>query len=263
MPVKLKGFPVGYVTSIEPKLRTDSREIKVFVSMAIERDYMSMIPVTTKAHLKHESLVGQWSIELVADQNEARAAANGDILLFERPRSIEDVGRDVQERVASAFEQVSGVVGQLQPEIKKVGPLLQETREFVAEMKETSHAARDMAKSASVSANDIAQSTKGALTAAATTMNTVNENLPRMFEESKLLSEELRRTVVSGRKAVEHGGKVLDSAQDAVDATSEIAAGARRMWPFSLMVKPPAVVPMPFDSQDGLGDLSPSKEDRH
>lgn len=257
MAVKLKGFPVGHVASIEPKMRTDSREIKVFVTMLIDRNYMQMVPSTAKARLRHESLVGQWAVELVADQYDVRPAANGEILQLERSRGVEDVSRDLQERLTASVDRVGAILGELQPEAKKVGPLLDDARELVLATKQAAHAGKELAHAAAASTKDIAQDAKHVLTGAGQAMDKVNESLPGLIEQSRLIADEIKQTAASGRKAVERSGPILDSARDAAETSSEIATGARKTWPFSLMVKPPSNAPVPFDSQDGLRDIGP------
>jgi len=115
MPVKLSGFKIGQVSSVE--LQSDR---SVRVELAIFRQYLDFIKADSEVRLESGVPIGDPSLEIIGGPSRADAAEPGSQLRFRGQPQL--------------FDQLGTVVEQLKPIVENINALLAQARQPSGEL---------------------------------------------------------------------------------------------------------------------------------
>lgn len=250
MQVKIQGFSVGTVKDLDLMPGVDETPSRVRIAFEINREYLKLVDKDSTILLTREGLIGQPILEIHRGKGGERRAADADVLVFERARSVADVA-----------EEVGG----------KIGPILGEAKEMVIRLKDPEgdlmgalRDARNTVKTSNAAAGEInalagdarqvlggiSQSTQKALESADHLLRATEKELPKVDQiigEAAATAALLRDTAQQAQAPLL--GVVRDSAQGVAEANALIG-GVKRAWPLRGMLPPAPAPAIAIDSQE-------------
>jgi len=105
MPIKLSGFRIGRLDKI-----TLNDEARVRIDILVGDKYQRWIREDSVARLVKEGLVGDTIIEIAAGNPQLRMLENGDTILYEKTKSIEEHIEEISERVKPVLLEVGNII---------------------------------------------------------------------------------------------------------------------------------------------------------
>ncbi len=223
MAVKLHGFAVGTVTSVELDPGS-TRDASVLVKLAIERRFMSLIARGSVISSAQEGLIGQTYLLIKPPSESAlapRAAADGEQLPFDRPKALSEIASDMATK--------------MEPFVAKAGELTRSLADPDGDLRQLIHHTRLAAENAPAltrEASTTLTQTSTVLQGIQQSVEQLNARLPGMLDSTQKTLQNTEVTSSEVRLLTErHGRATLTSAQQAAQDAQEVLAGARQRWP--------------------------------
>ncbi len=231
MAVKLHGFAVGTVTSVELDPGS-ARDASVVVKLAIERRFMSLIARGSVISSAQEGLIGQSYLFIKPPPESGlapRASADGEQLPFERPKALSEIASDMATK--------------MEPFVAKAGELTSSLADPRGDLRQLIHHTRLAAENAPAltrEASTALAQTGTVLQGIQQSVEQLNARLPAMLESTQKTLQNTEVTSGEVRVLTErHGRATLTSAQQAAQDAQEVLAGARQRWPLRTLAPMP------------------------
>jgi phospholipid/cholesterol/gamma-HCH transport system substrate-binding protein len=263
MAVKFSGFRIGSVDEVT--LESDG---SVKVRMLINTSYLRFVPLDSKAHLIKEGLIGASVIEIEPGETGAREVANNDVLVFERARDVNDIAKNLLDRVQPILEDVKKITAfvndpdsdlrQTIRNINKTSAALVETTEEIKRLVRNSDqrvgALSGQAGSLLLKAEERMGEIGTALGQVNASLKVLDEKVPGLMLKADKTLENFQAASANLRKIAEEGalqapGILRDGRAVAEDAR-EIIGGAKKSWPVRNFVTQPQESLLPPDSHE-------------
>ncbi|NNM50921.1 MAG: MCE family protein [Pseudomonadales bacterium] len=132
MPVKLSGFPVGSVESMEL-----NSQAHVHVVMLIGNPYMHWIRTDSIAVLQKEGLIGDSIISLQAGSPDLPALAAYGSIKFQAGRGLADIAEDVRNQVVPVIHELNTALQDINAPQGNFHRTLSESRILITELRQT------------------------------------------------------------------------------------------------------------------------------
>ena len=258
MPVKLLGFHVGKVADMQIK------RAEVEVELAINTEYVAMVPVGSHARLAREGLIGASFVEIVPKRDAVggRSLAENEVIAFERGASYTDAVEDLKRRVEPVVAGLRDTVGWINdPEgdfrqsmlatrrvIDGVPAMQQRFTEFTTQATAVAGSVRDNVGTMGETVNQFARNSSKA----------VESELPKIAASTSSAMSDVANAARELNRAARATGERLNGASDRVEGTlaevqgaaadaAELTSAVKRSWPFNRMVGAPQTRTLPID----------------
>ena len=243
MPVKLYGFTVGSVSTMEL-----SRE-GVDVRLSIMSEYMPRIPKGSQArHAREAGVVGASVIELHPGPG-PQPLAEGERIDFQPGRGISEIIDDIRRQAVPAFDEMKQVLSKLKGSGEDVSVALSTFRREIERVPETHRALRKLLENADRE-----------MQAAQRATETVERAVPMLagklataIDSLDAAAVQLRRTGEEAQGTLQRARPLLDRGETAAREAGEVFSAAKRMWPLSDSFKEVTDGELPIDSFDARG----------
>jgi phospholipid/cholesterol/gamma-HCH transport system substrate-binding protein len=247
MPVKLYGFTVGSVTSMELS------DEGVDVRLSIMSEYMPRIPKGSMAkHSREAGVVGASVIDIVPGQP-GPAIAQGERIDFQPSRSIAEYIDDIRRQAVPAFNELKQVLGNFKGSGEDIAVSLHALRVEMERLPQTHNDLRKLLATAErtvAEANTTLQTAERAVAGIdkavpelSTKLGSAIESIDGAAQQLRKTGEEAQGTIVRARPMLERGEAV---ARDA----GEVFNAAKRVWPLSDSFSETNERELPIDSFD-------------
>lgn len=231
MAVKLHGFAVGTVTSVE--LDTgNTRDASVLVKLAIERRFMSLIARGSVISSAQEGLIGQSYLFIkppAESQQMPRAVADGEQLPFDRPKALSEIASDMATKI--------------EPFVAKAGELTHSLADPDGDLRQLIHHTRLAAEQTPALTRSMSMAlsqTTTVLQGVQRSVEQVDARLPALLDSTQKTLENAEATSRELRQLIERQGRAtLTSAQQAAQDAEEVLSGARQRWPLRALAPAP------------------------
>lgn len=247
MPVKLYGFTVGSVSSM------DLSDEGVDVRLSIMSEYMPRIPQGSLAkHSREAGVVGASVIDIVPGKP-GPALAEGARIDFQPSRSIAEYIDDIRRQAVPAFNELKQVLGDLKGSGNDIAVSLSTLRKEMEVLPQTH---RDLRRLLATTERTIAEASTtlksadraitgidNAVPELTTKLGAAIESIDGAAQQLRKTGEEAQGTIVRARPVLERGDAV---ARDA----GEVFNAAKRVWPLSDSFSETAERDLPIDSFD-------------
>ncbi len=243
MPVKLYGFTVGSVSTMEL-----SRE-GVDVRLSIMSEYMPRILKGSQArHAREAGVVGASVIELHPGPG-PQPLAEGERIDFQPGRGISEIIDDIRRQAVPAFDEMKQVLSKLKGSGEDVSVALSTFRREIERVPETHRALRKLLENADLE-----------MQAAQRATETVERAVPMLagklataIDSLDAAATQLRRTGEEAQGTLQRARPLLDRGETAAREAGEVFSAAKRMWPLSDSFKEVTDGELPIDSFDARG----------
>ncbi len=254
MPVKLYGFTVGSVSTMEL-----SQE-GVDVRLSIISEHMPRIPKGSQAKFAREAgLVGASVIEILPGPT-GPAIAEGERIDFQPSRGISEIIDDFRRQAVPAFNEVKQLMSQLKGPGEDVAVSLAGLRKEVQLLPETHRAVRKLLENADREATDVGRQASATLQAAQRATETVERAVPMLagklataIDSLDAAATQLRRTGEEAQGTLQRARPLLDRGETAAREAGDVFSAAKRVWPLSDSFKEVTDGELPIDSFDARG----------
>lgn len=256
MPVKLNGFMVGQVDTIEllpPSTQSDQR---VRVRLEVFDHYMGYIPRTTRIRLVQEGLIGQGVLELVPQRYDARAVRGGEVLAFERSRGVSEIAQDLEQRVLPVLDHSRELTRGLADPDGRLQTLLATGNQAAEGMVETNARLQATLDQSRRTLAVVERGVAAPLARSDRVLAGVERDLPALVGTLQAASENAREATENvgqlTARAAEQVPRILDHAERAAAEGAALVDDARGIWPLSRARSRQDAHAAPLDSQEGL-----------
>ena len=254
MPVKLYGFTVGSVSTMEL-----SQE-GVDVRLSIMSEYMPRIPKGSQArHAREAGVVGASVIEIHPGPG-PQPLAEGERIDFQPGRGISEIIDDIRRQAVPAFDEMKQVLSQLKGSGEDVTVALSTLRQEMERVPETHRALRKLLENADRETTDAGRQAATTLQAAQRATETFERAVPMLagklataIDSLDAAATQLRRTGEEAQGMLQHARPLIDRGETAAREAGEVFSAAKRMWPFSDSFKEVTDGELPIDSFDARG----------
>lgn len=282
MPVKLQGFAVGSVRQLELMQPQAGQGPKVRITARVNREYMALISRDAVFRIGREGVIGQAALEIVQGQMRARQAADGDVLAFERPRSIGEVAEDIRAQALPLLTDMRSLVGKLNDPQGDLLGVLGDTRKTMQQAGQTAVAFDKLARQGEATvagvgarADKTFNNADRALSSVARVTEHAEKTLPLILDNSLQITRQLKSVLDhaemvasqaeqltgNAQKVVGQVQAVTGDAQEISGDARQIVGGAKRSWPFSAWAGRESTPAVSVDSQDhGRSFIQPRAE---
>jgi phospholipid/cholesterol/gamma-HCH transport system substrate-binding protein len=250
MQVKIQGFSVGTVKELELVPGTEETPSRVRIAFEINREYLKLVDKDSTILLTREGLIGQPILEIHRGKGGERRAADADVLIFERARSVADVAEEVGGKLGPILGEAKEMVNRLKdPEGDLMGAL-RDARSTVKTANSTAGDINALVGDARQAIGGVSQSTQKTLESADQLLRATEKELPkldRIIGEAATTAALLRDTAQQAQAPLLEA--VRGSAHGVAEANSLIG-GVKRAWPLRQMLPaapPPVLI---IDTQD-------------
>lgn len=262
MPVKLYGLTVGSVRRMDLTLGG------VDVQLSILSDHLWRMPKGSQAKFAREaSVVGASSIEIIPAKS-GPPLAEGDVIAFERSRSLAEVIEEIRRQTVPAFNELKQVLSHLNRSSEDVSVVLTALRAEAERLPATHLALQELLKEGARTTDRVGREASGTLAAARRASESaerasdrVGEAVPelagrlgRTLESIDAAATELRRTSEQAQDVLKRTQPVVERGESALKEASEVMGAAKRVWPLSDSFTQPAGPMLAIDSFEASGD---------
>ncbi len=242
MPVKIQGFNVGSVKELGLHQPDGGTQPKVRITLEVHREAMRYIAKDSLVRLGQEGLIGQGLLEIVPGKERARRAASGDVLEFERSRSLGEIA--------------DGLAARARPVLDNVEALTRSLSDPAGDLQQTLHASRTLVEGAGTAVgaiDSLARQGERTIAKLGEQAETVTRSANGLVTDIRgsvpKIDEVLAHAVASGRhieQTTARAAAIVDQGSQVVDDASRTVNGALRSWPFSMWTpaQPDPVIPV-------------------
>jgi ABC-type transporter Mla subunit MlaD len=261
MPVKLYGLTVGSVKAMDLALGG------VDVQLSITSDHLWRMPKGSQAKFAREAtVVGASSIEIIPAKSGA-PLEEGDLITFERSRSLSEVIDEIRRQTVPAFNELKQVLSQLNRSSEDVSVVLAALRAEAARLPATHLALQELIGEATSTTTQVGREASATLAAARRASESAQQasdrigdavpelagKMARTLEAIDAAAGELRRTGEQAQEVLKRTRPVVERGETTLREASEVIGAAKRVWPFNGAVGEPGDAMLAIDSFDGYG----------
>lgn len=247
MPVKLYGFTVGSVSTME--LSQDGVDVR----LSIMSEYMPRIPKGSQArHARESGVVGASVIEIHPGPG-PQPLAEGERIDFQPSRGISEIIDDIRRQAVPAFNEMKQVLSQLKGSGEDVTVTLSTLRHEIERVPETHRALRKLLENADRE-----------MQAAQRATETVERAVPMLagklataIDSLDAAATQLRRTGEEAQGTLQRARPLLDRGESAAREAGEVFSAAKRVWPLSDSFREASDRELPIDSFEARGGRAP------
>ena len=264
MPIKLSGFRIGRISSIAL-----NREAKVDITVTIDRKYEVWLRRDSVARLVKEGLVGDAVIEISAGSPAAAQLQDGDLLTFEKSKSIDEQIDEISEKVKPVLLEIKEIIsyvndpnGDIKQSLANIHTLtgdLHGTRRRADTLLDHTTADLDQLTRKGSAALDHIDRSLASLDSSLghldSVLGQIERDIPQLLKRIDTTVTNLEKTSVQLRVAAEQAGPqippLLERADDVVRDTGTLVGTVQEMWLFrSDAAQPSAPQVVPGDSHE-------------
>jgi phospholipid/cholesterol/gamma-HCH transport system substrate-binding protein len=253
MPVKIQGFGVGSVRNVDLVPPEDGSPPKVRLTLAVSRDAMHYISKDSTVRFVQEGLIGQAILEIAHGKDRARRAAHGDVLAFERGRTLSELAGDLSSKAQPVLDNVQSFTRQLSDPNGDFALTLKGARQVMARTDETMAALGTKASATLNTTSSLLQRAEqtlpkvdGVLDTADNLLHHAEKTLPKV----DTVLDQAQEIALSAKTMVGKTQSLVDDGSQVVEDASKTAKTAMRSWPFSTWAPKAPAQTVPLDSQE-------------
>jgi ABC-type transporter Mla subunit MlaD len=247
MPVKLYGFTVGSVSSMQLS------DEGVDVRLSIMSEYMPRIPRGSMAkHSREAGVVGAAVIDIVPG-NPGPALAQGERIDFQPSRSIAEYIDDIRRQAVPAFNELKQVLGNFKGSGEDIAVSLHALRKEMEQLPETHRELRKLLTTAEHTVAEANTTLKTAERAVASIDKAVPELTTKLggaIESIDGAATQLKKTGEEAQGAIQKARPMLERGEAVARDAGDVFNAAKRVWPLSDSFNEATDRELPIDSFD-------------
>jgi ABC-type transporter Mla subunit MlaD len=247
MPVKLYGFTVGSVSSMQLS------DEGVDVRLSIMSEYMPRIPRGSMAKQSREAgVVGAAVIDIVPG-NPGPALAQGERIDFQPSRSIAEYIDDIRRQAVPAFNELKQVLGNFKGSGEDIAVSLHALRKEMEQLPETHRELRKLLTTAEHTVAEANTTLKTAERAVASIDKAVPELTTKLggaIESIDGAATQLKKTGEEAQGAIQKARPMLERGEAVARDAGDVFNAAKRVWPLSDSFNEATDRELPIDSFD-------------
>lgn len=262
MPVKLSGFKVGKVRSIE--LTEDAR---VKVTAEINRKYEKWIKTDSMASLSKEGFIGDPFIEISVGTSGANVLKDGEMVRFEKTGGIDELieeAKPVLMEIKEIIHYANSPDGDIKVTLGNIRQVTTDLKETSADIKAAINEAHGIIKKLDSRSAPVIESAGRAmknLEGITLRLDPVMTKIEKIAGDTEKVTARLPQTSEKLEKAIDNVKSLTDplagegprlrsiirETQSTLKDTREVVKGVKESWPVRLMVpapRSPELVPL-------------------
>jgi ABC-type transporter Mla subunit MlaD len=240
----------------------------VDVQLSILSDHLWRMPKGSQAKFAREaSVVGASSIEIIPAKS-GPPLAEGDLIPFERSRSLAEVIEEIRRQTVPAFNELKQVLSHLNRSSEDVSVVLTALRAEAERLPATHLALQALLEKGARTTDRLGQEASATLAAARRASESaeratdrvgeavpeVTRRLGRTLESIDAAATELRRTSEQAQEVLKRTQPVVERGESALREAGEVMGAAKRVWPLRDAFAQPAGAMLAIDSFEANGD---------
>lgn len=256
MAVKLSGFKIGKITSLE---LDDKAHVKV--AMAVSRKYMKWIKSDSAARLVKEGIIGDSIIEVVPGSSSATLLPADGTVPFEREKGISAMVEELKDELKPVIRDIREIIAYINDPKGNIKATLSNVKTLSDDLSVTGEKLNLLLKDAdkAVAVNSVKVS--GLLDNITSTVNNANraitstgKEIPPIMDKVNAGLENLRKTTEEIKKAVEKSAPsippLVQKGGETASGAKEIVDSLKKTWPISSFIQPPVQKTLDVDSYE-------------
>jgi ABC-type transporter Mla subunit MlaD len=247
MPVKLYGFTVGSVSSMELS------DEGVDVRLSIMSEYMPRIPQGSLAkHSREAGVVGAAVIDIVPGKS-GPALAEGARIDFQPSHSIAEYIDDIRRQAVPAFNELKQVLGDFKGSGGDLAASLSALRKEMEVLPQTHRDLRKLIVTAEKTAADFNRQSNATLESIDRAVPELATKLGSAIDSIDGAAQQLRKTGEEAQSTIQKARPVLERGESVARDAGEVFNAAKRVWPLSDSFSETVDRELPIDSFDARG----------
>lgn len=238
--IKLLGFPVGAISGVNfiPASADQPRRVKL--QARVDAEYLAHIPHGSVAHLVQEGVIGEYMIEIIPSEDNARPVAAGESIDLKKEGGLSGLASMVESRVMPVVDEAKVLLRNLNDERHGLKPVLAEVLALVASADTTARQMAKIAEQAEPKLGVILSDGAASLKSLRTLAETTEQRSAELLDDASATLKNLREVSAEGSTLVRQLGTaapvLLEEGRAIAADVSEMTQGAKRRWPFRLLV---------------------------
>lgn len=242
MPVKLAGFRIGRVSSINL-----DETGHVLVELEIKKRYLKWIRQDSTATIKKEGYIGETIIEISFGSLDKPQLKDGDHITFAKTKGLEDIAKEIVEElkpvaidVKNFVEYIVNPQGDVTRILKNTAHLTSELRttnnelqKRIVEAKKSLKELEEALKNINKTSQDLPKLTKSvdtSLQEIETLSKTLNQKIPVILDETQKSIEEINKIAKDISRQSPRIGTMIDKAESIADNVDDITEAVKKSW---------------------------------
>lgn len=246
MPVKLSGFKIGSVSSMELDNKAQAE-----VVMRIENRYLPLLKEDAVVSLKKEGVIGDSILEARRGSEGGKQLHPGATIGFERGGGLDQIAEDLRDRLYPALDEINKLLKDANDPKGDVRQTLGNLRQLTAEMRVT---LRQIDEGIVNDVRPTLRSVKQSAEGTEAIIGKLNQALPGLIKKTDASIDNLRQTSETIKAAVDNSAPQLSGflgeTRGLVSDTRNIMDSASTSWPLKNMMQPPEQGLIKMDSHD-------------
>lgn len=242
MPVKLAGFRIGRVSSINL-----DETAHVRVELEIKKRYLKWIRQDSTATIKKEGYIGESIIEITFGSLDRPGLKDGDQITFAKTKGLEDIAKEIVEELKPVAIDVKNFVEYIVNPQGDVTRILKNTANLTGELRTTNDELQkriiearkslkeleEALKNINKTSQDLPKLTKSvdnSLQEIENLSKTLNQKIPVILDETQKSIEEINKIAKDISRQSPRIGTMIDKAENIADNVDDITEAVKRSW---------------------------------
>lgn len=245
MPIKLSGFRIGRISSISL-----NQQAKVDIVIKIDRKYQLWIRRDTVARLVKEGLVGDAVVELSAGSPDQPQLEDGDVVVFEKSKSIDEQIDEISEKVKPVLLEIKEIISYVNSPDGDIKRSLANIQILTGDLQGTRRRADTLLEHTTVGIDQLAAKGGVAITHVDRSLSNldislarldsvlaqIDRDVPQLLRRMDATMSNLEKSSAQLKSAVEQAAPqippLLERADDVVRETGTLVGTVQDMWLF-------------------------------
>lgn len=245
--IKLLGFPVGAISGVTFIPAGAGQPRRVRLQARVDAEYLAHIPTGSQARLAQEGVIGEYVIEIVPGSDNARPVAAGEAIELKKEGGIGGLASMVETRVMPVVDEARVLLGILNDEGAGIKPVLSDTRNLLGSAGATAQRAEKLLERSEAKLANLLSDGEATLRSARSIAETTDRRAGVMLDDAGAVLKSAKSVAEDGAEIVRElkttAPGLLDDARTAAADASQIVQGAKRSWPFRLLVDEASPMP--------------------
>ncbi len=253
MPVKLSGFRIGHIKSISL-----NEKAMVDIRIQIDKQYQKWIRKDSVARLVKEGLVGDNIIEVSVGTPTAPLLKDGDTIVYEKTRGLEEVANDIADKVKPVLVEVRDIISYINDPNGDIKQSLGNIRRLTGNLEGTRQNTDDLLITTRTSIGTVAGTANRTLENANARINSLEPlmakmdsslaKIPPILEKVDDTMANVEKSTLELRKAAPRIQPLLSKTEDTMESADTVLKALKETWPLKNHI------PVPSDREFVPGD---------
>lgn len=214
MPVKLSGFRIGRIDSISL-----NELAMVDIKIKVGKEYQKWIKKDSIAKLVKEGLVGDSIIEISVGSPKVEALKDGEVIVFEPTKGLEEVANDLADKVRPVLIEVRDIISYVNDPRGDIKQTMKNLKELTAELHSTRKKVDALLTDSNLKVGHLSAEAENLMKNADNRLNSISPVLEKADRSIAVVEQKLPQLLDKAQITMDH----LDKASQNIEIISEQA----------------------------------------